>query len=108
MKIARSVLPCDHPIRIVVPSLFTHCDCSYSTWSNWIAVEGSIAKVPNSQCSSGETYQEERTRVVTGGSECNERLNETRHTCKLYFCSNFVCNSDSKALSLLIDLHLVY
>ena len=84
VKIARSsVLPCDHPFRIVVPSLFTHCDCSYSTWSNWIAVEGSIAKVPNSQCISGETYQEERTRVVIGGSECNERLNETRYTCKL-------------------------
>jgi len=53
-----SSLNCDSQLRIVLPSLFTHCSCSYSDWSAWEEVPNSVARVPLSQCGSGEAYNE--------------------------------------------------
>ena len=73
--------PCNHPLRITRPELFTHCDCTYSSvWSEWEIVEGSTIGVPTSQCASGQAYNEQR-RKTAFGDNCNDQT-ETRRVCK--------------------------
>ena len=75
----RTVLPCDHPLRIVFPELFTHCDCIYGRWSDWTTT---LHSVPLSQCESGVTYNE--TRVQSSiGTDCQENT-ESRGGCCTY------------------------
>ena len=79
----RRQLPCNHPLRISAPELFTHCvaPCVYSEWGDWKDVPGSIQSAPTSQCASGQTYTQRRTRRAIGStSGCNE-LTETRKVC---------------------------
>lgn len=73
-------LSCDSQLRIVLPRLFAHCSCSYSDWSAWKAAPRSVARVPLSQCGSGEAYNETRTQSVIGQG-CQSRT-ERRTVCK--------------------------
>lgn len=84
-----SSLSCDSQLRIVLPSLFTHCSCSYSDWSAWEAVPNSVARVPLSQCGSGEAYNETRSQSVIGQG-CQPRT-ENRIICKFDHVLNAVC-----------------
>ena len=77
----RRKLPCTHPLRNIVPYLFTHCNCTYSEWSEWEVVSGTTRRVATSQCRSGEAYTESRKRNATRDS-CNN-VTETRKVCKL-------------------------
>ena len=79
----RRQLPCDHPLRISVPSLFAHCGsaCTYTSWSEWRKVPNSVVSVPVSQCSIGRAYSEERTRTPMGSS-CMGSLRETQSICE--------------------------
>ena len=79
-------LPCEHPLRIVVPSLFTHCGttCAYSNWTPWAMVQHRISTTSNN-CTSGRYYVQQRTRQVVSmignGADCNE-VNETQNICE--------------------------
>ena len=78
-------LPCDNPLRIVVPSLFTHCDtsCEYSEWTPWETVQRRIPTTTNN-CASRLYYVQQRTRqiisVVGDRADCNE-VNQTQRIC---------------------------
>ena len=81
----RRQLPCDHPIRYDLPQYFTHCETApstYSDWSTWERISGSLSSTPTSQCPSGQAYTEQHTRLSTG-SGCTEPLIETQRICKL-------------------------
>ena len=73
-------LNCDSLLRNIYPQLFTHCDCSYSQWSEWKFVPNSIVDVATSQCSTGQAYSESRTRSAVGEGCISET--ETRVICK--------------------------
>ncbi len=74
-------LDCDSNVRIILPQLFTHCSsCSYSEWSKWQFVSDSIVDVPRSQCDSGQSYSESRSRSAIGDGCYPET--ETRVICK--------------------------
>ena len=85
---AISQLNCDSLLRSIYPQWFTHCDCSYSEWSEWKFVPDSVVDVPTSQCSTGQAYSESRTRSAVGQGCISET--ETRVICKLlaplYMC----------------------
>ena len=74
-------LDCESNLRLLYPEWFTHCDCSYSDWSEWQFVDGSVVDVPTSQCASGQAYSESRTRSAIGDG-CNSET-ETRVICTL-------------------------
>ncbi len=81
-----SQIPCDHPLRISAPQLFTHCNgantCTYSAYSDWQTDSSSAEQtVSTSQCPSGKTYQEIRRRTSTAGTSCTD-LTQTRRVCK--------------------------
>jgi len=88
---SRASLPCDHPLRIVAPSLFSHCVtiCSYSDWTPWETVQQRIPTT-NNLCASGRYYVQQRTRqivsVIGDRADCNE-VNQTEKICKLLLCS---------------------
>ena len=78
-------LPCEHPLRIVVPSLFTHCptSCGYSEWTAWEVVQRRIPTTIN-YCDSRLYYVQERTRkivsVIGDRADCKE-VNQTEKIC---------------------------
>ena len=82
-------LPCDLPLRIVVPSLFTHCGtiCAYSDWTPWATVQALGRRIPTkgNNCTSRKYYVQQRTRkvvsVIGNGTDCNE-VNETQNICE--------------------------
>lgn len=63
---AAAQLPCNSQLRILLPHLFTHCECKYSDWSDWEHVPNSVATDATGNCSSGESYEEKRTRSAFG------------------------------------------
>ena len=78
--IERRQLPCDHPLRVAAPGLFSHCtaSCTYGDWSEWQVVPNSLAST--GKCASGYAYSERRTRTVFG---CTGAMTEeTRSVCK--------------------------
>ena len=80
LTVAASQLPCDSQLRLS-PSfshLFTHCECSLSEWTDWVAI--STQPVPMSQCPSGKALTEERRQRVVSGN-CDEKREE-RVVCK--------------------------
>ena len=77
---AISQLNCDSLLRNIYPELFTHCDCSYSQWSEWQFVPNSVVDVPTTQCPTGQAYSESRTRSAVGQGCISET--ETRVICK--------------------------
>ena len=77
---AISQLNCDSLLRNIYPQWFTHCDCSYSQWSEWKFVADSVVDVPTSQCSTGQAYSESFTRSAVGEGCISET--ETRVICK--------------------------
>jgi len=88
---SRASLPCDHPLRIVAPSLFSHCGaiCAYSDWTPWETVQRRIPTT-NNLCTSRRYYVQQRTRqivsVIGDRADCNE-VNQTQKICKLFLCS---------------------
>ena len=84
-------LPCDHPLRIVAPSLFSHCGaiCGYSDWTAWETVQQRIPTT-NNLCASRRYYVQQRTRqivsVIGDRADCNE-VNQTQKICKFLLCS---------------------
>ena len=67
-------------LRLLFPEYFTHCtDCIYHNWSDWEIVPDSIDRVPVSQCSSGEVYNETRTQIAVGAG-CKSKM-ETKQVC---------------------------
>ena len=94
-------LPCDHPLRVVVPSLFSHCGtiCAYSNWISWAIVQRQISTTSNT-CTSKRYYVQQRTRqvvsVIGNGADCNE-VNETQNICEfqiiIYLMSIIVDNA---------------
>jgi hypothetical protein len=78
--VASCQLSCNSQLRLLpqFQHLFSHCGCTYSTWSDWEPI--STVDVPTSQCPSGKSITEERIqRVVSGG--CAEKK-ETRNICE--------------------------
>ena len=75
-------LPCDNQLRLLpeFAHLFTHCDCTYSEWSEWSIIRST--SVPQYQCDSERALIEERRRTVLNGS-C-EQGQEERTICKYY------------------------
>ena len=59
------LLPCDLPLRIVVPALFTHCPavCAYSKWTSWEKLPGR-SQTTKDHCPSGYYFTQQRTRTV--------------------------------------------
>ena len=97
--LARSQLPCTHPLRIAAPELFTHCGaidtihrastpCTYTSWGSWRRVPGGMVSVPVGQCPSGKAYTEERTRTARI-SGCSGPLRETQSICECIELSFF-------------------
>ena len=84
-------LPCTHPLRISYPQLFTHCGqlqpCTYTSWSSWQMVPNSVVSVPTSQCPSGRSFREERTRTALG-SGCTGPLSQTQNICEFVVAFN--------------------
>ena len=75
-------LPCNSQLRLFpqFQHLFSHCECSYSQWSDWEPVSSSI--VPTSQCPSGRALTEQRVQVDISGTSCAAR-SEERTVCTL-------------------------
>ena len=79
-------LPCNHPLRIVVPALFAHCTtmCAYSTWSSWEKLSGRSLTTKD-RCPSGYYFTQQRTRSVIvaigNKADCTE-VKETQQICK--------------------------
>ena len=78
--IERRQLPCDHPLHVAAPGLFSQCtaSCTYGDWSEWQVVPNSVTSTR--QCASGYAYSERRTRTVFGCT--GEMTEETRSVCK--------------------------
>ena len=82
-----SQAPCDHPLRILAPSLFTHCatSCIYSDWNSWQTIQ---TRIPTNKTTCASEYyyvqQQNRTIVLAVGdrADCNE-VNQTRKICEL-------------------------
>ena len=70
--------PCDDPMRLTHPHLFTHCRCIYTDYSKWKA---SFREVPTHQCTSGFVVVETRSRTVTYG-KCDNETEERIAECK--------------------------
>ena len=81
----RLPLDCESNLRLLYPERFAHCDCSYSDWSEWQFVDGSVVDVPTSQCDSGQAYSESRTRSAIGDGCISEK--ETRVNCNTFTSS---------------------
>ena len=80
LTVATGQLPCDSVLRRL-PSfshLFAHCECLYSQWTDWVAINRTA--VPTSQCPSGSALKRERRQVVISG-ECDDIV-QTNTTCK--------------------------
>lgn len=96
----RRKLPCTHPLRIRVPSLFTHCNsipCKYGKWSSWVKTPNSVVSVPVSQCPSAKAYKEERTRTSVGRG-CTEPLRETQSICEFKGIATILISSSSNCV----------
>ena len=72
---ATSQLPCNSQLRLipVFSYLFTHCECSYSEWTEWVPI--SSTPVPSTQCPSERALTEERRQRVLSG-DCDDRTEE--------------------------------
>lgn len=80
-KRERRQLPCNHPLKLVVPELFEHCSaCTYTSWSFWYVLHSEVV-VATSVCSNGKAFIEERNRT-SDGIGCIEPLKETRTICE--------------------------
>ena len=77
---ATTLRSCASRLRLIRPHLFTHCECEYSNWSTWKQVPNSVASDATGRCSSGESYEERRTKFAIGHG-CQEQV-ETRRICK--------------------------
>lgn len=80
LAMANCQLPCTSQLRLnpALSHLFTHCQCTYSEWSEWAAI--SSAPVPTRQCPSGRVLTEER-RQRAPIRTCAD-LVEERNVCK--------------------------
>lgn len=69
--IVSSQLPCDSVLRRLptYAYLFTHCDCLYSDWTDWVAINRMAVDV--SQCPSRSALIYERKQLVISG-ECDD------------------------------------
>lgn len=78
--VATCQLSCDSQLRLLpqFSHLFTHCDCTYREWGEWIIQH--TEDVPVSQCPSGKAITEQRWKLVASG-DCNP-LTEIRTVCK--------------------------
>ena len=80
----RRQIPCNHPLRLTMPDLFTHCEtlCAYSDWTSWELIQHNVS---TTKCYSGRRYVQQRTRttlsVVGDSADCSE-LSETRTLCE--------------------------
>ena len=76
LTVATCQLSCNSQLRLLpaFAHLFTHCDCSYSEWTEWVPI--SSTPVPRSQCSSGRALTEERRQRVLSGENFDERREE--------------------------------
>ena len=78
IDIVVSQLPCDSPLRIFRPHLFTHCSsCLYGTWSEWKRINH---LTHGGNCSSGYFYKVTRSRKDLNET-CNDEM-ETDYHCK--------------------------
>ena len=85
-------IPCDHPLRLVLPpSLFSHCEtsCTYSNWTAWQTIQ---TRIPTNKTTCASKYydiqqQTRELRVFIGNSaDCND-VNQTRKLCEFrQFC----------------------
>lgn len=78
-------LPCDSNLRIVLPHLFSHCECQFSEWSEWENVPDTVVNVSTAVCNSSQAYDERRTRSAIG--QMCEPVSETRQVCKFSLTS---------------------
>ena len=76
LTVATCHLSCNSQLRLLpaFAHLFTHCDCSYSEWTEWVPI--SSTPVPRSQCSSGRALTEERRQRVLSGENFDESRDE--------------------------------
>lgn len=82
MSLASGQLPCSSQLRIIFPQFFTHCECHYSEWSEWVVNTTTVVDVPTYQCLNGWVLIETRTQIAVGQG-CSDRK-ESRHICKLH------------------------
>ena len=86
----RRQIPCNHPLRLIAPNLFTHCEtiCSYSDWTSWEITQRQVP-IAKSQCPSQYYYVKQRTRqlesAIGDSADCSE-VDETEKICE--FASN--------------------
>jgi hypothetical protein len=80
LTMVTSQLPCDSVLRRLpeYAHYFTHCECSYSEWTEWEAI--SSHTVNHTQCSSGTALTMERRQIVVSG-ECDD-ISESNIVCK--------------------------
>lgn len=84
-------MPCDHFLRLVVPSLFTHCatTCYYSDWGSWQIVQSHVP-INKTVCPSQYYFVQQRTKkvisVIGNSTDCIEP-NETRKICEFLMTS---------------------
>ena len=87
MKVTFSILavptrlPCNSVLRRIRPQLFTHCLCSYTTWTRWTRTGTPIW---NNKCPSNYSIYETRSRTVIDGhssGSCTD-TQERRSVCE--------------------------
>ena len=85
LALASGQLPCSSQLRLIYPQFFTHCDCHYSEWGEWVVDAASLVTVPTAQCTSGQALNETKTQGATG-LNCMDKT-ETRTICKCMYVS---------------------
>ena len=84
--VSSSQAPCDHPLRALVPSLFTHCatTCIYSDWTPWQTIQTYIP-TDKTTCASEYYYVQQQTRTIVlavgDRADCNE-VYQTKKFCE--------------------------
>ena len=73
------LLPCDSYLRPYLPQYFSHCGCSFTTYSEWTT--SSLRQVPTYQCTSGYVVMETQNRLVIAGT-CQDETQERIAECK--------------------------
>ena len=83
-----SALPCDSPLRRLLPHRFTHCpSCSYGQWSRWTIAVSATLPVDHT-CDSGRAKKYERSKTAIPGSTCtSDTVKEYKYECK-QVCGN--------------------
>ena len=76
ISLSDAQLDCNHPLRLLLPELFKHCNqCFYGSWSNWYRIGPSVSY---RRCDkSGYAYRVERTRKDNyGNSNCIDEVQQ--------------------------------